>query len=488
MSDGIQNLKDRINALPSINALVVGDLILDRYVWGSVDRISPEAPIQILDVDQEEKRLGGAANVCQNLISLDNDVRVLSWVGDDSPGDTMRGMMEELGVQTEHLHHTEDRKTPLKSRMIAHGQQVLRMDQEDTFELNPDQKERLVSDLESQLDWADVVFLVDYRKGILTPDVLSRIFTLCRGRDIPTFVDPKGSDYDRYEGTFAITPNKEETEQATGIQLDNQHSYRKAAKKLNSQLQSEFVIITRGSEGMSLFKNEDLELHIPAEEIEVFDVTGAGDTVVAVLGWMFGAGASPLLSVQVANIAGARAVASLGTTVISRSDLYQLEDHSDPTSEKITTPDKIGALLEDDRREGNTIVFTNGCFDLLHRGHVQTLRFSADQGSVLVVGMNADESVKQIKGDQRPVKDEEDRARLLASFEMVDYVVPFSSETPRELIRSVRPDVLVKGEDWKGKEVVGQDIVESSGGRVAFAPLIDGYSTTDLIKKIQEGT
>lgn len=481
----MNHLKEVILSIPNINALVVGDLILDRYIWGTVDRISPEAPIQILDVNQKELQLGGAANVCQNLISLGNSVRVASRVGDDPAGKKLEEKLQHIDVDTKTLRFTPERDTPLKSRMIAHGQQVLRMDQEDTYSLPDRQKQKLIEDVRNSLDWADVVLLADYQKGILPAEVLSEIFSSCREQDLPTLVDPKGRNYNRYRGTYAITPNKQEAEQATDITLNDDESYRRAADRLFEQLACERVIITRGSEGMSLFEQDDLEIHVPAEEIEVFDVTGAGDTVLATLGWVFGAGEPPLLALQLANIAGARTVEHLGTAVISRKDLFTFHEESRPEADKIVDLDQIGTIVEHERKTGKSIVFTNGCFDLLHCGHIQSLEFASNQGNVLVVGVNADRSVEELKGETRPVQNENDRARILASLEMVDYVVIFSGETPIDVIQAVTPDVLVKGEDWKGKDVVGQDIVESHGGRVAFAPLKDGYSTTNLIETIQ---
>lgn len=488
MSSEEYQIENWLRSLPSTRVLVIGDLILDRYIWGSVDRISPEAPIQVLESEREELRLGGAANVAQNLLALDAEVRCLSVVGTDGAGDQIIGRLRKRGANLEGVLRNEDRNTPLKTRMLAQQQQVLRLDREDTYDITGDLEGDLLEHLRNQLDWAQVALFCDYRKGILTADLLHKGLSLCRNHGVKTIIDPKGEDYERYRGTYAIAPNRKETEQATGIELKEESDYREAASILQEKLACELVIVTRGPEGISLFENQDLEVHVPAEAIEVFDVTGAGDTVMAVLGLVIGAGEPPLMAVRLANIAGARAVAQLGTAVISREQLLDFyTDRNRRGSGKVLDLPELKEILENERSDGHSIVFTNGCFDLLHRGHIRSLEFAANQGNILVVGVNSDHSVALNKGEERPILPEEDRIELLASIEMVDFVVPFDGETPRDLIEELQPDVLVKGEDWKGRNIVGREVVEEQGGRVAFAPLEQGISTTKIIERIREG-
>ncbi len=481
------NLKEWLQSTAPPNVLVLGDVILDRYVRGEVNRISPEAPIQILRSNQTDERPGGAANVVQNLVGMGAETRCLAVVGDDHGGETLRRMFEEQGVSTDELLVSDHRETPVKTRMMARGQQMLRMDREDTHPIRQELQDELLDRFHDVIDWADVVLVCDYRKGNLPPSLLEEVFETARGKDVPVLVDPKGSDYTRYRGTSGIAPNRNEAEQATDVTITKNEDYRRAAVRLLDELDCDLVFITRGSEGMSLFERDEQEVYIPAEEIEVFDVTGAGDTVMAALGLVIGGGGSPHMAGRLANIAGGAAVERLGAAVISREDLLErMEDRDRDDEEKILPLDQLVEALEKHRTDGQTIVFTNGCYDLLHEGHLQTLQFARDQGDCLVVGLNSDESVRQIKGPDRPVKSEETRAKLLASLEMVDYVVLFDDPTPEELIENIVPDVLVKGEDWKGKEVVGQEVVESSDGRVAFSPIVDGISTTSLIEKIRD--
>lgn len=476
-----------IKSLPSTRTVVVGDLIMDRYVWGEVDRISPEAPIPILETRREETRLGGAANVAQNVTAMGGSVEVISSVGDDRAGRTLQQELSNRNVRTDGMVFSEDRQTPVKTRMIAQGQQVLRTDQEDTHPITTSEQEELLRSLESVIDDTQVVLFGDYRKGVLTPDLLRQMIDLCNQHGVPTIMDPKGTDYERYRGAYMITPNRSEAEQATGIDITEEGDYERAAQYLFDDINVTQVVITRGSEGMSLFRSDGSDAHVPAQAIEVFDVTGAGDTVVAALGLVIGAGEPSEQAIRLANLAGARAVETLGNAVISRDDLIDFEDgQTGGHQEKVVELETLLPLLERKREQEKTVVFTNGCYDLLHTGHLRSLEFAANQGSFLVVGINTDASVQELKGAERPVQPLQERAELIAALEVVDFVVPFDESTPKRLIQRIVPDVLVKGEDYKDKEVVGRDIVESNGGQVAYAPLVEGQSTTSLIEQIRE--
>ncbi len=478
-----------IKSLPATRTVVVGDLIMDRYVWGDVDRISPEAPIPVLESRREETRLGGAANVAQNVVAMGGTVQVISSVGDDRAGRTLEQKLSRRNIRTGGLLFSGKRQTPVKTRMIAQGQQVLRTDQEDTHPIERSDQEALFRSLEEVIDETQVVLIGDYRKGVLTEELLQRMIELCNQHGVPTIVDPKGADYTRYRGAHMITPNRKETELATDRRIQEEDDYEVAASILIDEFDVDQVVITRGSEGMTLFSSDRTPFHVPAEAIEVFDVTGAGDTVVAALGLVIGAGEPAEKALRLANLAGARAVETLGNAVISRKDLIDFQDgQTGGRREKLVELETLLPLLERKRDGETTVVFTNGCYDLLHRGHVRSLQFAADQGSFLVVGINTDASVSRIKGDERPIQPLEERAEVMASLEAVDFVVPFAESTPESLIRRIVPDVLVKGADYEGeeKEVVGREIVESNGGRVAFAPLVEGSSTTSIIEKIRE--
>ena len=492
MSDEIENksFAGWIKSLPATRAVVVGDLIMDRYVWGDVDRISPEAPIPVLESRREETRLGGAANVAQNVTAMGGSVQVISSLGDDRAGRTLEREMASRNIGTDGLLFSDQRQTPVKTRMIAQGQQVLRTDQEDTHDITPSEQEALLRSLEDVIDDTQVVLFGDYRKGVLTDELLRHMIDLCNQHEVPTVVDPKGTDYSRYRGAYMITPNRKETENATGKTLQQEEDYQAAAEDLFDRIDVSQVVITRGSEGMSLFSEDGTSEHVPAQAIEVYDVTGAGDTVVAALGLVIGAGEPAEQAIRLANLAGARAVETLGNAVISRKDLIDFQDgQTGGRREKLVELETLLPLLERKRDGEKTVVFTNGCYDLLHSGHVRSLQFAAGQGRYLVVGINTDDSVRELKGAERPIQSLEERAKLIAALEAVDFVVPFDESTPERLIRRIVPDVLVKGADYEDedKRVVGQDIVESNGGRVAYAPLVDGQSTTNIIQSIREG-
>ncbi len=467
---------------------VIGDLILDRYLRGEADRISPEAPIPVLAIAAEDERLGGSGNVAANLRSVGADVWVGGAVGADKNGESVRAALAEIGADVSAVIDDRTRPTVEKTRLIARSQQVLRYDREDRAPLAADAQARLIGAITRLLPGTDMVVLSDYAKGTLTQGVLDAVLH----SGVPALVDPKGTDYSRYRGAFGITPNRGEAEAATHVKItDDESSLRRASDALFEITDVRVVWITLGAGGIYCRArgSVDAEFHVRSEARKVFDVTGAGDTVIALLARYLAAGVPLRQSVEIANAGAGVVVGKLGAVSIALAELYRAiatrGDGVDESARKIVTRAEAEALAADLRRQGLRVVFTNGCFDVLHAGHARYLAWARGQGDVLIVGMNDDSSVRRLKGRGRPMVAGKDRAELLAALGSVDFVVPFAEDTPEELIRAVTPDVLVKGADWQDKGVVGREWVESHGGSVCFAPLLEGRSTTGLIERIR---
>ncbi len=460
--------------------LVVGDLMIDHYLWGKTERISPEAPVPVIDVQRESEVLGGAGNVVNNLVALGAKVHVASVIGKDENGERLRGMLERLGVDTDALVTDTARKTTRKSRVIASHQQVVRFDSETRQEIGMDAEERIAAALKRKLPEVDILLLSDYGKGVLSERLTQRIIALARESGIKVLVDPKGRDYSKYRGATLVTPNKKEASEATGINIVDEASLREAGFRLKEELGLDMAMITLSEEGMAIF-GESMR-KIPTVAKEVYDVTGAGDTVLSTLGFVLGAGGEIEEAARVANAAAAVVVGKLGSATATWDEIiaYETTLHESTTEHRIKERE---ALIESVRRlknEGKRIVFTNGCFDILHLGHVKYLEKAKSFGDVLIVGVNSDASVRRLKGEERPVNPENDRAYLLAALDAVDFVTVFDEDTPYELIKVVEPDVLVKGGDYEGKEVVGSDIAKE----VRLVDFVEGKSTTKIIEKI----
>ena len=468
--------------------LVIGDLILDRYVSGDVERISPEAPILVLNAKTTHDKIGGAGNVAANLRAMDAEVEIVGVAGDDSRGRRMIGMLEELGAETSGCVFDSARPTTEKTRMIGGVQQVLRVDWETTRAIDDEIGRRIVMDLSERVKRADAIVISDYGKGLLTRIVLTGALQLARSQGKPVLVDPKGADYARYKGATLITPNRKEAEEALGRKLGDMRELAAGAQELINLAELTAAVITLGAQGMFLRTRAGQSIQVPTVAREVFDVTGAGDTVIATLALGLGAGVPLETCVHLANHAAGIVVGKPGAASVTRGELWE---HLDQHERGVRTPKKIvrgpelDALLARWRSQGKRIVFTNGVFDILHVGHVDYLRFARAKGDVLVVGVNDDDSVRRMKGPQRPVNPLEERMAMLAALEMVDAVTSFSEDTPKEIVERVSPNVLVKGEDWKDKGVVGREWVESHGGEVCLAPLVAGRSSTGVIDRIK---
>jgi D-beta-D-heptose 7-phosphate kinase / D-beta-D-heptose 1-phosphate adenosyltransferase len=462
--------------------LVVGDLMIDNYLWGKANRISPEAPVQIVDIDEESAVLGGAGNVMNNLLSLGASVSAASVIGKDENGENLLGMLESVGINTHMVLMQEGRKTSKKSRLMAAHQQVIRFDSESKESIDQASEDELLILLQNSIDSFDIVLLSDYKKGVLTPSFTEALIVLAKHHGKKVLVDPKGNDYSKYRGATLITPNKKEASLAAGIEIVDAQSLKIAGEFLRNDLLLDASVITLSEEGMAIF-DEFGTVNIKATAKEVYDVTGAGDTVLATLGFGLAAGVNLLEAAKMANAAAAVVVGKLGSATVCIDEIiaYESTQHHQEIDQKICTFENIEKKIVMQKGLGKKIVFTNGCFDILHRGHVEYLKASRAEGDILVLGLNADSSVRKLKGDSRPVVSEDDRAYILSALSFIDYVVIFDEETPYELIKLIKPDILTKGADYEGKEVVGSDIA----GVVKLIDFVEGKSTTKTIEKIR---
>ncbi len=479
-------LAARIADLANGRVLCVGDLMLDRYVYGTVSRISPEAPIPVFHIDREAAMLGGAGNVVRNLTALGAGVAFVAVVGDDAVGRKLTEMVGEDARIEPYLLVERGRPSTVKTRYIADGQQLLRADSETTRPVADALGETLERLVAGALEGCDVAVLSDYAKGVLSDAVIAAAIAAARAAGKPVIVDPKGKDYTRYRGAHVLTPNHRELAAETGIAADDDDAVARAAAALAARCEAETVVVTRGGDGMSVVARDGAVTHLPAEAREVFDVSGAGDTVVATLAAAMARGASVVEAARLANHAAGVVVGKLGTAVVYADELLHAV-HADEWAAieaKIATPAGAAARVARWRAEGLRIGFTNGCFDLLHPGHVSLLAQARAACDRLVVGLNSDASVARLKGADRPIQSETARSQVLASLAPVDLVVVFDEDTPLALIEALRPDVLVKGADYRRDEVVGGDLVESWGGRVLLAKLAPGHSTTRTIARI----
>ncbi|MCT7508664.1 D-glycero-beta-D-manno-heptose-7-phosphate kinase [Aliarcobacter cryaerophilus] len=470
----------KLNKKPNI--LVIGDLMIDHYLWGSCDRISPEAPVQVVNVKKESSVLGGAGNVINNLVTLGSVVDVISVIGNDSVANELKSLLEKIDVPTSNLVVENNRKTSKKSRLIASQQQVLRYDMESIDDINENSHKQIIQTLEKNINKYSSIILSDYGKGVLTTNLTKEIIKIANKNSIKVLVDPKGKDYSKYKGSYTLTPNKKEAMEATNIDIKDESSLIEALKSLKTQCELEVSLITLSEQGIAIF---DDELTIkPTVAREVYDVTGAGDTVIASIAFALGNNLDIKDAIYFANLAAGVVVGKIGSATTTLDEIYEYEYslHKSNSTSHIKTFDEIKTLASKLHSQGKKIVFTNGCFDILHVGHVKYLEVAKSYGDILILGLNADSSVRKLKGPTRPINTQEDRAYILASLESVDYVVIFEEETPYELIKLIKPHVLVKGGDYEGKEVVGQDIADE----LKLVQFVDGKSTTNTIKRIQE--
>ncbi|MEN4044730.1 D-glycero-beta-D-manno-heptose-7-phosphate kinase [Sulfurimonas sp. NWX367] len=466
------------------NILVLGDLMIDHYLWGSCERISPEAPVQVVDINKETTVLGGAGNVVNNLKALGANVSVSSVMGDDDNGKELVKMLHAINVNTQNLIIEKNRKTSKKSRVIAVSQQILRYDKESKNDILPRSVQKILDSLAKSIDTYDAVILSDYGKGVLTQELSQGIIKLAKKHNVKVLVDPKGKDFSKYRGAYLLTPNKKEAVLATGIDINDEASLKKALLKLKNECDLDVSLITLSEEGIATFE-EEVKI-FPTVAKEVFDVTGAGDTVIASIAFALSVGKSLEETAAFANLAAGVVVGKIGSATVTIDEIedYEASLHKSTSDAHIKNFEEIDAIVQRCKKSGKKIVFTNGCFDILHVGHVKYLQIAKSFGDVLIVGLNSDASVSRLKGPSRPVNPAEDRAYLLAALEAVDFVVPFEADTPYELIKMIEPDVLVKGGDYAGKEVIGTEFA----GELRLVDFVDGKSTTKTIEKIQGKT
>lgn len=463
------------------NILVIGDLMIDHYLWGKCERISPEAPVQVLNVQRESSVLGGAGNVINNLYALGSKVDVISVIGDDLVANELKFLLEKIDTPTSYLIIEKDRKTSKKSRLIASQQQVLRYDNETIENISLQSVNAILEIFIKNVKSYDCIILSDYGKGVLTNDLTQNIIKIANENKIKVLVDPKGKDYSKYKGAYTLTPNKKEAIEATNIEINDNYSLEIAIKQLKEFCNLEVSLITLGEHGIALYDNT---LRVkPTVAREVYDVTGAGDTVIASIAFAIANDLDIDETINFANLAAGIVVGKLGSATTSLDEIYEYESslHKSNSSSHIKTFNEIEKLSKKYHEQGKKIVFTNGCFDILHAGHVKYLEVAKSYGDILILGLNADSSVRKLKGPTRPINIQEDRAYILASLESVDYVVIFEEETPYELIKLIKPHTLVKGGDYEGKDVVGQDIAQE----LKLVQFVDGKSTTNTIKRIQ---
>jgi D-beta-D-heptose 7-phosphate kinase/D-beta-D-heptose 1-phosphate adenosyltransferase len=480
-------LSRAVRRLARTSVTVIGDVMLDRYVYGVVDRVSPEAPIPIVRVERETAMPGGAGNVVRNLTALGAAVALVSVVGDDQAGSDLTGLIGgQPGVEPWLLVEGA-RTTTVKTRFVSQGQQLLRADREQADPISQKLADRMLRIAGDTLAATSITVLSDYAKGVLAGDMPCRIIAAARHAGRRVIVDPKGPDFSRYAGADVITPNRRELAEATGSSVETEAELVEAAKQLRALHGFGAVLVTRAEDGMTLVDSQGAH-HFPAEAAEVFDVSGAGDTVVATLAAGLAAGLDTKIAVRLANIAAGIVVGKVGTAVAREEDLLRVLTPQVSTLRKIVSREVAAEQVERWRRKGWRTGFTNGCFDLLHPGHVHLLEQARSQCDRLVVGLNSDESVRRLKGPTRPVQPEAARAAVLASLSAVDLVVIYEEDTPEETLEALRPELLVKGADYTLDRVVGADLVRSWGGKVWLAELLSGHSTTATVKKIAAGT
>ncbi len=486
-----ENLLQTVMNLGSPKVLVVGDFMLDVYIYGDALRISPEAPVPVLKVTKNQYRCGGAGSVAADIAALGGTPFCLGVIGEDLNSEILKQKLTEIGADITGLIKAANHSTISKQRLIGlaqhlHRQQLIRMDYEPTEPLADEVNEAILQTYKDKLASADIVCLQDYDKGLLSPALCQEMIQLAGQADKKVLVDPSlTSDYSKYLGATVITPNRKETSAAVGFEITNAETAAKAAEELARKLKLQAVVITLDKEGAYL-RTEDTSQIIPTRGRSVYDVTGAGDMVLATLAITLAAGCDYETAVQLSNITGGIEVEKFGTATVTIEEIAnEIVSQKRGTSGKVRSIDLLLNELTWHRKGKKTIVFTNGCFDVIHRGHIEYLEFCKSQGDVVVVGVNSDSSVKIIKGPARPINNQNDRAIVLAALEMVDYITLFDEPDPLNLIKKVKPDVLVKGEDWAEKGVVGREFVESLGGKVVLAPLVEGKSSTETIEKMK---
>ncbi len=491
MTATVSDLIGRVEGLGRPRITVIGDLILDRYVWGDAERISQEAPVPLLRADYREHRLGGASSVATMLAALGAEVRLIGVVGRDTEAELVRTILDDLDINHDLVLGIDGRPTTLKERYIGraqdrHPQQMIRVDWEVRDPIPESAQAELLERLPDALDGSDIVLISDYDKGVCTPSMLRRLIDACKQRGLITLADPiRSRDYSRYLGVDCMTPNRLEASMATGTSIKTPEDGIRVGHQLLRELNMKAALVTLDRDGMALARADGTGVIVPTRPRQVYDITGAGDMVLSVVGLVLASGGDYQEAAALGNVAGGLEVEKIGVALITRQEILRdLHQHRRGDTSKIMG---LETLLEEVRRRraaGQSIVFTNGCFDLLHIGHTRLLNECADQGDYLIVALNSDASVRRLKGPERPITPQDNRAEIIAALECVDAVTLFEEDTPLRLIEAIKPEILAKGGDYTPETVVGRDFVEANGGRVVLIPLIQGQSTTGIVKKI----
>jgi len=455
---------------------VFGDIMLDHYLIGDTDRISPEAPIQVVNVENEKYILGGAGNVANNLVHFGADVSLFSVVGNDENEIKMSKILKTLCINSSGVVKDRDRKTTVKSRVISRGQQMIRFDRETTKDISKNILSILIESFSRKINHFDIVLISDYGKGLVSKELSQEIIKISNQHNIKVLIDPKGFDYSKYQDSYLIKPNRKEAIESLNIGTNINEIGQKLIQKFNIQN----VIITLSEDGMKLFQDSDIQ-EFPTKAKDIFDVTGAGDTVLASLGFAIASKLPLKEAINFSNSASAVVIGKVGTSTVNFDEIleYEQKENIQVGQSKIKSLEELEEILKNSNQK---IVFTNGCFDILHIGHIKYLEKAKSFGDTLIVGLNSDKSVKKLKGENRPINCEDDRAYLLAGLKSTDFIVIFEEETPLELIKNIRPNILVKGGDYKNKEIVGSEIVDE----VQLVDFIDGKSTTNIINKAKK--
>ena len=468
--------------------LVIGDLMLDAYLWGEVSRISPEAPVPVLKLSRRNVTPGGSANVLLNLVGLGLQAVAAGFLGNDDAGRDLARLLNEAGVSNNGTAVLSDRPTTTKTRVISGHHQLVRIDDEGNGPVSEANLQRLMNVIQAELKKnVDAIILSDYAKSVLTDEICQSTIREARSRGIPLLVDPKGKRFEKYRGATALTPNLKEFEIAAGLDHDHDiDAFADAVSSFRETFQLDYMVVTCGDKGIKYGDGKRL-FHHPAIARQVFDVSGAGDTVIATLAASVAAELDFDSAIHLANLAAGVVVGKVGTTPIRLPELVAAIRESDQLdhARNVFNVENLARRVAEWKEKGDRIVFTNGCFDLLHVGHMTILAKARQLGTRLIVGLNTDRSVRALKGPTRPINNEHDRAVVLSGLTSVDAVVHFDEDTPIELIRKLHPDIVVKGGDYKEEDVVGGDLVKSWGGRVAIIPLVDGKSTTGMITRSQ---
>ena len=487
-----RELIKEVSQLGSHRVLLAGDFMLDCYVYGDAMRISPEAPVPVLRVVRRENKCGGAASVAADIAALGGQAVCIGIIGEGENGKILASLLKDTGADISGLITSCDRPTTTKQRLVGlaqhrHQQQLMRIDEESNRPVTDADAKKIIESYKAAINTVDIVCLQDYAKGMLSEPLATEFIRIAKSAGKKVLVDPPlQGGYSKFKGASCITPNRHEAALAAGFEIENFDDANRAAEKLLESLDLEAVIITMDKDGAYL-KTSRISQHVPTIARNVYDVTGAGDVVLSALAVSLAAGWEYYNAVSLANIAGGLEVEKFGVATVSTAEIItELIARCNEKTGKIIDDEKLPDILTYHRARGDRVVFTNGCFDVLHCGHIEYLQFSRKQGDVLIVGLNSDRSVRENKGETRPINNQADRAQVLAALECVDYVIIFDEATPVDIVPKVSPDILVKGEDWKDKGVVGREFVEANGGKVVLAKMVEGKSSTNIISKMAQ--